>query len=251
MPIVHEQGMAKVPLTLFRAYVEAIKAETGLDYTSIARRAKLSPSTITRPMNDSAYAKDISPTTLGKLFRTFGIPMGEQLASHMPSHDRIMGGRHESGLPRVHTSVLDVRTAGRDNALIPIKVPVSKDLPVVGGARGGGNTMIFDQNAPIDWVQRPPQLIGVSEAFAVYVVGDSMTPKYKAGDCLWCHPNLPLQSGRCVVIEFTDGTAIVKQLLAADDRRLRVREYYPETRDFDVMRTEIRQAVMVVGSWEA
>jgi transcriptional regulator with XRE-family HTH domain len=50
------------------------------------------------------------------------------------------------------------------------------------------------------------------EAFAVRVVGDSMSPKYKEGDIVIFSPTLSPRSGDDCFIRFTDGTTTFKQV---------------------------------------
>ena len=59
----------------------------------------------------------------------------------------------------------------------------SPDLPIMGRAQGGseGVLMIPNDQRPVDWTYRPPQLRGVSDAFAVFAYDDSMHPCTRTG----------------------------------------------------------------------
>jgi phage repressor protein C with HTH and peptisase S24 domain len=133
---------------------------------------------------------------------------------------------------------------------VPVALPGGRDLPVCGGARGGSDAMFLDQGTPIDWVQRPPQLVGVPDAFAVYVVNDSMSPRYEPGDILFMHPTQPPSRGSFVVVELSDQEAYVKQLVSQTAEALVLREFQPAPREFSVPRSRVKALYRVVGSWE-
>ncbi len=133
---------------------------------------------------------------------------------------------------------------------VALSFPGGRDLPVRGGARGGADAMFLDQGAPLDWVQRPPQLVGVPDAFAVYVVNDSMSPRYEPGDILFVHPSQPPSRGSFVVVELSDQEAYVKQLVAQTADAITLREYHPALREFSVPRARVKSLYRVVGTWE-
>ena len=53
----------------------------------------------------------------------------------------------------------------------------------------------------VDTIPTIPSLEGVPGAYAVYVSGDSMEPRYMAGEALYVHPNRPVRRGDYVVIQ--------------------------------------------------
>ena len=132
----------------------------------------------------------------------------------------------------------------------PVQIAHTRDLPVLGAARGGSATMVFSQETPIDWVQRPPQLAGVPNAFAVYMVGDSMSPAYDPGDIVFIHPSMSVKAGRAVLVELHDGSALVKTLIKQTDTYVRFAEYNPEPRQFEIDRREIKAMFRVTGKWD-
>lgn len=126
----------------------------------------------------------------------------------------------------------------------------ARDLPVCGAARGGANALFVDQGNALEHVYRPAQLAGVGNAFAVYAVGDSMEPKYQAGDLLFINPNLPPVKGCFVVVELGDHEAYVKQFVSQSDTILTLREFSPEDRSFPIETSRVKAIYRVVGSWE-
>ncbi|PWR24010.1 XRE family transcriptional regulator [Zavarzinia compransoris] len=126
-----------------------------------------------------------------------------------------------------------------------------RDLPVCGAARGGANALFVDQGQALEYTFRPAQLAGVANAFAVYAVGDSMEPKFRAGDLLFLNPNLPPVRGCFVVVELGDDEAYVKQFVRQSNDELTLREFNPEPRDLPAIPTRRVKAIhRVVGSWE-
>lgn len=122
-----------------------------------------------------------------------------------------------------------------------------RDLPVRGVAQGGVGIVTLDGD-PIEFVYRPPQLIGQREAFGLYVTGESMGEVLTEGTLLYVSPRMPVRSRDLVVIVKTNGDAIVKRLIRQTQSAVTLREYYPEIRDFQIERGEIAQIMRVVGT---
>ncbi len=124
-----------------------------------------------------------------------------------------------------------------------------KDQPILGAAMGGGRGYFFNDGAPKDYALRPPSLTGAANAFAVYVYGDSMEPRYLQGEIVHVNPNRPLTSGCFVVVELTDGRGMIKQFVKQDDKRVVLRQFKPE-QQLVISRAEIARICRIVGSAE-
>lgn len=147
---------------------------------------------------------------------------------------------------------------GADLAVAPAAAPEPdaagarfgpRDLPVFGRARGGPDGVILLDNTPIDWTYRPAELQGTRDAFAVFVDGDSMSPRYEPGDTLFVHPNLPVRRGCYVVVELTDHQAYIKQLVRLAPDVVELRQFNPDKR-FEIPRARVRAIYRVIGSME-
>lgn len=140
------------------------------------------------------------------------------------------------------------------NAVILPDPPVlgPKDLPVYGAAEGGPAGAMLVTMDPIEWVRRPEPLLQVKGAYAVYVVGDSMSPAYEQGDMILVHPAKPPRGGDDVLLcrHEPDGRmhSLVKRLLRASEGRWRVRQYNPP-KEFDLPKTEWQRALLIVGKY--
>jgi hypothetical protein len=123
-------------------------------------------------------------------------------------------------------------------------------LPVWASAEGGGpeGAMSVD-NRPIDWVRRHPEVRSVADAFAVYLLGDSMRPRYEQGDRLTINPQKPIKPGddALLIRQDSDGQeyALVKRVLGWNGQVWRVRQYNPE-KDFELQRKVWQRAWLVV-----
>lgn len=105
-----------------------------------------------------------------------------------------------------------------------------RDLPVYGAAQGGDGAMILSVD-PVQLVRRPDSLMGVKDAYGLFVVGESMQPAFWHGDIILVHPHKPLRSGDDVVVYGVDnsgnGVAVVKHLLRFDDKYWHLRQWNP------------------------
>ena len=127
----------------------------------------------------------------------------------------------------------------------------AKDLPVHGSAEGGPSGMTVEAT-PIDWVARPEPLLAVRDAFAVYVVGDSMEPAYRQGDMILVHPTRPPHRGADVLLtrRLEDGTlaAMIKELVRWTAAIWVVRQHNP-ARIFELDRGEWQQVQVIEGKY--
>jgi phage repressor protein C with HTH and peptisase S24 domain len=126
-------------------------------------------------------------------------------------------------------------------------------IPVYASAQGGPDGTILTYE-PIEFVDRPEPLFGVRKAFAMYVVNDSMEPKYSQGALLLVHPGRPVRASDYVLVvkQAEDGehSALVKQLVRTDTERLVLRQFNPP-REFEISNDEVSSVSLVIGSYEA
>lgn len=125
-------------------------------------------------------------------------------------------------------------------------------VPIYGQAAGGKSGAIAI-GAIVDMVASPPGLEEAVGAYAVYVIGDSMEPRYEAGEMLFVHPNKPVRKGNyCVVqIEDEDGTVygIIKRYIGQTGGELVLESLNPrETLKIPLHR--VRAVGRVVGTLE-
>lgn len=108
-----------------------------------------------------------------------------------------------------------------------------KRIPVYGQAIGGPDgRFVLNGNNLFD-VLAPASLSGVSTAYAVMVVGDSMEPRYHSGEVAYVHPGLPVRRGDYVVAQIVEDeheppSAYVKQFVSLTENGLTLEQLNPK-----------------------
>jgi len=119
-------------------------------------------------------------------------------------------------------------------------------IPVRSAARGGNEQEMFLEDGAIDYIPRPYVLAGVLDAYSVYMIGDSMTPRFRPGQLLHVNPYKPARPGTGVVVNKTNDTVLIKEFVRRSEDRLYLRQYNPAA-ELDYPLREIRDMHVVVG----
>lgn len=128
-----------------------------------------------------------------------------------------------------------------DSALPP-DFNLPKDLQLLGTAAGSeiGRGAFQLSSDVVEYVRRPPGLLGVRDAYALYVEGESMSPRFEPGDMIFVHPHRKALVGDYIVIQEPDHRtgetqAFVKRLVKVTPTVLRVKQFNPDaTFDFAI-----------------
>lgn len=129
-------------------------------------------------------------------------------------------------------------------------------IPVLGMAECGIDGWSLWNGEIVDWVPRPANLIGAQQAYAVFVVGSSMEPRYFPGEVVFIHPGRPVTLGAFVLVQIRpkeEGEApraVIKRLVKRSGAKWVLDQFSP-ARTFDVKSEEIVSIHRVVGSGEA
>ncbi len=113
-------------------------------------------------------------------------------------------------------------------------------IPVYGRAEGGTGVVNFDQ-APIDHIVKPSYLETVDDSYALMVVGDSMEPRFYAGELLIVNPFRAPRQNDFVVVQFqsnNDLLAIAKRFVRHTEKHLTLRELNPDN-EFKIASTDV------------
>ncbi len=133
---------------------------------------------------------------------------------------------------------------------LPAPGQMPRDLQVWGSAEGGPDGAFELRPASsfgyVDLIRRPPGLVGVRDAFALYVVGESMSPWKEPGEALYINPGRQAQLGNYVVVvlrslEPDDNApmrAMVKRLTGRTARHLQLEQFNP-AKTFEIARVEV------------
>lgn len=127
----------------------------------------------------------------------------------------------------------------RDPAYWAAAAGLVGDVPLYASAEGGQGALLIERDS-IGTVKRPPLLQGVKDGYAIYLVGESMSPEFEPGDILMVNPRLPvLANTSCVFYARSEDEprAMVKRFLSATEEEWRVRQFNP-AKDFSLDRSE-------------
>lgn len=200
------------------ARVAARRSELGHSQSELARRAgvkaqsiqQLEKGEVKRPryLLELARALDVSPEWLS------------------------YGGRAPSLPPAVaaRPGLSDVHFPEQPPELPPLQT-MSRDIPVRGTAAANRIGEFQVGESPIDHVRRPPGISGARDVYAIYVVGESMEPRFFEGDLVYVHPHRPAQIGSFVVVQIAEDhgemRAMIKRLVKRTDSMLVLAQYNP------------------------
>lgn len=116
------------------------------------------------------------------------------------------------------------------------------DVPVLGTVLGCSNgdlgtdvpteTHLVDMGEIVTFVRRPQGVAGARDAYALYVNGDSMSPRFDPGDLIYVNPARPAARGDDVVVQLTDHdgmvvTALVKRLVRKGASDVELEQFNP------------------------
>ena len=103
-------------------------------------------------------------------------------------------------------------------------------IPVYGTAAGSFTGSVSIQDNVIDWIPRPKGLQNAQHAYALYVTGSSMEPKFLPGDIIFLHPGRPPRTGDIVVVQTenydgADTISFVKEYVRKSDFGIVTKQY--------------------------
>lgn len=122
------------------------------------------------------------------------------------------------------------------NALVdpsPVIFDPNEKIPVYGHAVGGSEGQFPLNGNKIEDVLAPPALRGVRNAYGVMVAGDSMEPRYYAGETVYVNPGVSVRRGDFVVAQIRGDDpntpdAYVKRFVRKNVQSLTLSQFNPE-----------------------
>jgi phage repressor protein C with HTH and peptisase S24 domain len=128
-----------------------------------------------------------------------------------------------------------------------------RDFPIYSAAEGGPGEILRSTD-PVDWWPRPVEVLRVSGAYGMYVVGTSMEPEFEPGQVAVINPNLPHVFGKPYIFygetEAGQVRASIKKIRHFSDERWYVRQHNPpegQKHDFVMLRKIWGAAHRIVG----
>lgn len=108
-----------------------------------------------------------------------------------------------------------------------------RNVPIYGTGSGGDGGDFTLNGQIIDHAPRPPGIVNRKDVYVVYLVGDSVSPKYEDGDPLYIDPHRRPQPRDYVFVELhgkhegEPGQAFVKRLVRRGGGRLYLEQHNP------------------------
>ncbi len=135
---------------------------------------------------------------------------------------------------------------------------LSADVPVYGTAMGGDGDEDFNLNGDVvNYVRRPHGIAKMRGVFAIYVQGDSMSPRHRAGELRYATSAQSPGIGDDIILEIFDNfgshgdnsepysRGILKELVRRTSTSYVVRQHNPE-REFTIDRSRIKRVFRVL-----
>jgi len=126
------------------------------------------------------------------------------------------------------------------------------DVPVYGIAVGGSEGDFRFNGQVVDYVRRPPGIANHRNVYALWILGESMSPWNKDGDLIYVSPAKPPIVGDHVVIQLQEtadgepGVAMVKLLIGKTPTQLKLRQYNPQ-REFALPLAKVKSVHKVLS----
>lgn len=169
------------------------------------------------------------------------------------------GSRHLVGIARalgVTAEWLQDGVGPTPSKPAPARPGTTDKLKVLGMAECGADGWSLWNGDVIDVIDRPASLNGVPSAYAVYVVGASMEPRYHPGEAVFVHPGKPVNVGAYVLVQRKSKAsgdaplAVIKRLAKRTGAKITLEQFNPP-KLFDIKASDIVSIHRVVGSGEA
>ena len=224
--------------------------------------------TLAKRLQDVMERAGLTQAALARKASQFGEPVSQQVVQHLTS------GRNTTSKSLVPIAkALDVSvewlTTGeggsfavkggaagmRAGKTARDQARDNERVPVLGMAECGPDGWSLWNGDIIDTIPRPLNLMGAPRAYAVYIVGDSMEPRYYSGELAHIHPGKPVTIGAFVLVQMRpdhDGEtpkAVVKRLIKRSATKITLEQYNP-AKKFDIKTDDIVSIHRVVGSGE-
>lgn len=138
---------------------------------------------------------------------------------------------------------------------LPASNSLIRDIPVYGVAVGGKEGEFCFNGSVVDYVRRPPSLMKITNAFGVYVSGDSMSPRFDHGDLVFVHPGRPPQPGNDVIVELhgehgAPGPCYIKRLVRRTDDLAVLAQFNPPRDDITIDTARIKAIYRILTAAE-
>lgn len=210
----------------------------GASQADLARHLRLAPSAVSRMLKGERQMKPLEVVHVAAFLR---VPEEEVLRHAVDTTANASAGdapRRGRGRPPL----------SRTPSAAAAGPPHDPDrIPIRSAARGGVDQEMYLEDGPIGYTSRPANLSGVRSAYAIYMVGDSMVPRYEPGWLLHINPFKPPTRGRDVVVYKEGQVVLIKQFVGWESDTLVLHQLNPPD-TLRIPRAEVRECHLVVGT---
>jgi phage repressor protein C with HTH and peptisase S24 domain len=210
-------------------------AELNISQTDLAARVEMSQPSI----SDLFTGLTASPRKWREIAKELQIDEKEMLAL---MQDAIVEAGKTQRVPRSISAGRSLHDDHEPNGTIdPTPMPPAtgkpvRMLPVLGEAVGGEDGQYSFNGQILDYVACPPSLANVPNAYAVWIDGESMYPRYKSGELVYAHPGKPARRGDDVIVqvrpreEDMPPRGFVKEFVGFVGEKLVLKQFNPDAR---------------------
>ena len=190
--------------------------------------------------------KGWNQTQLGDVVgRTKGNIGHWETGKHTPSLEQIAAISVATGLPM---PALGAPSVAMSNVEPAPQMRPRKGVPVVGEVKGGDDGYLDELQYPVghgdgtvDYPTADPY------AYALRVRGDSMHPRYRAGEFIVVEPSIEAMPGDDVVVALRDGRKLLKELNWERDGEVQLLSVNNHFGPLTLPRTDIQFIQLVAG----
>ena len=157
--------------------------------------------------------------------------------------------RHEAE-PRIEVAELiaDVLGVGIDEVLgaedaVIVTANKARMLPVYGSAE---DFDMIDLQEPIDSIETPPYLLNTIAAYAVYVAGETMVPRFNPGEIAFVHPGKPFKANDSVIVQLKTDNAVLKTFQKIDDNEI-ILSQFSTSETVTYQRDDVKAVHKIIG----
>jgi phage repressor protein C with HTH and peptisase S24 domain len=205
----------------------------GATQADLARHLGLAPSAISRILKAERQIKLIE---IGHIAAFLDVSPEEVRQHAGEAGPSLLGDQPRAGRGRPPGAARSLAAPGG--------VQTADQIPIRSAGRGGIDQQMFMDG--IGYTPRPANLAGVRAAYAIYMVGDSMEPRYEQDWLLHINPFKPPKRGRDVVVYKRGDAVLIKQFVGWEGDTLVLRQLNPpET--LRIPRGEVLECHLVVG----
>jgi transcriptional regulator with XRE-family HTH domain len=202
----------------------------GASQADLARQLRLAPSAISRMLKG---ARQMKLTEAVRIAAFLGVTQDDVF-------------RHASVEAQNPAHVPPLRRGRPPRAAMqsPTRAAGIEPIPIRSIANAGDAPSLTQ--APIGYTARPPNLCGVRDGYAMYMVGDTMQPRYEQGWLLHINPLKPPSRGRDVVVVKQGDAVVIGQFVSWEADALVLRQRNPPE-DLRIPRAEVIGCHLIVG----